>query len=83
MLREVGNVVYSGALADHHAILREAIAKAGGTEFGTAGAAFFVVFMDAAAAVAAAGVAQQALHGHVWPDGAEVAAGWASTPARV
>ncbi len=44
MLRDVGQVVYAGALTRHHALMREAIASAGGVEVGTEGDAFFVAF---------------------------------------
>ncbi|MBV9310122.1 MAG: tetratricopeptide repeat protein [Solirubrobacterales bacterium] len=61
LLRELGSVYYRAALAEHRRVVREAIAKHLGIEMGTEGDAFFVVFSDAAAAVAAAQDAQRAL----------------------
>jgi predicted ATPase/class 3 adenylate cyclase len=72
MLRDVGQVVYAGALAQHHALMREAIASAGGVEVGTEGDSFFVAFGGAGAAIAAVVSAQRALQGQAWPPGAEI-----------
>ena len=72
ILRDVGNVIFAGALASHHALVRTAVAEAGGIEFGTEGDAFFLVFENTRTAVAAAVAAQRALAAHVWPAGAEI-----------
>jgi predicted ATPase/class 3 adenylate cyclase len=53
-------------LERHHAILREAFEASGGTDIGTEGDAFFVVFESAPAAVAAAVAAQLALAAEPW-----------------
>ena len=63
---------YVDVLADHHRLLREAVAAHGGVEVATDGDAFFVAFSQAADAVAAAARAQTALAAHEWPDGQEV-----------
>jgi predicted ATPase/class 3 adenylate cyclase len=61
-------VQYQQALADHHRLLREAFARAGGREIDTQGDAFLVVFARARDAVAAAVDGQRALAAHSWPD---------------
>src|SRR6476661_2962009 len=52
---------YDDLLASHRRVLREAIARHGGTEVDTQGDAFFVVFAGAHGAVAAAADGQRAL----------------------
>src|SRR6476661_6240279 len=52
---------YDDLLASHRRVLREAIARHGGTEVDTQGDAFFVVFAGAHGAVAAAADTQRAL----------------------
>jgi len=61
---------YAGLLERHGVILRSA--ASGGTVFGSAGDALFVAFDDAAAALRAAGRAQQALVNEQWPAEAAV-----------
>ena len=63
---------YADLLAIHHRLLREAIAAHGGYEVDTAGDAFFVAFVSAREAVAAAADAQQALARHDWPGGERI-----------
>jgi YVTN family beta-propeller protein len=63
---------YGEALADHQRILREAFAKHGGHEIDTQGDSFFVAFVRAKDAVAAAIAGQTALADHPWPDGAKL-----------
>ncbi len=58
---------YGELLATHQGLLREAFADAGGREIDTQGDAFFVVFLKAKDAVAAALAAQRALANHPWP----------------
>jgi predicted ATPase len=60
MLDELGDA-YAGVLAEHRRLLRHAFERHGGSEVDTQGDAFFVVFEDPAAAVAAAIEAQRAL----------------------
>jgi class 3 adenylate cyclase/streptogramin lyase len=60
---------YAEALADHHRILREAVAANGGTEIDNQGDSFFVAFRRAREAVLAAADAQRALQEHEWPEG--------------
>ncbi|MEP7225415.1 MAG: adenylate/guanylate cyclase domain-containing protein, partial [Actinomycetota bacterium] len=63
---------YAEALADHQTVLREAFARHGGHEIDTQGDSFFVAFLRAKDAVAAAIDSQTALARHTWPDGAEL-----------
>ncbi|MEP6681387.1 MAG: adenylate/guanylate cyclase domain-containing protein, partial [Chloroflexota bacterium] len=63
---------YAPILADHCEIIRKAITAGGGTELGTEGDSFFVVFPNASAGVMAAIAAQRALSAHAWPDEADV-----------
>lgn len=60
---------YATVLAEHHAIMREAIKKWNGREVDTQGDAFFVTFARALDAVQCAGDAQRALATHAWPHG--------------
>ncbi len=59
-------------IAAHHAILRRAVADAGGLTVSTAGDSVFAVFRSARGAVGAAVAAQRALAGHAWPAGQRV-----------
>jgi predicted ATPase/class 3 adenylate cyclase len=63
---------YPAVLDKHAAILRKAVAEAGGIEISTHGDAFFVVFTSPAAAVRAALAAQRALAAHDWSPGPPV-----------
>src|SRR4051794_13115616 len=58
---------YVGIHATHQRLIRAAIAAQGGIEVSTQGDSFFVVFDDAAAAVASAAVMQRALATERWP----------------
>jgi predicted ATPase/class 3 adenylate cyclase len=60
------------ALSAHRAIMRTAFAEHHGTEMGTEGDSFFVVFRSAQQAVESAVVAQRGLRQHAWPDGVEL-----------
>jgi predicted ATPase/class 3 adenylate cyclase len=71
LLHELG-MRYHEALGQHHRVLRSALGDAGGLEVSTHGDAFFAVFTDADAAVAAATVAQRELSAQEWPDGHEL-----------
>ena len=68
LLRRLGDR-YLDALEGHRRILREVWATYGGTEMGTEGDSFFVVFPKAADAVAAAVDGQRGLDGNCWPGG--------------
>jgi predicted ATPase/class 3 adenylate cyclase len=61
--------LYADALDGHRKIMRAAWAAHGGSELGTEGDSFFVVFTAASHAIAAAVEAQQRLVGHSWPEG--------------
>jgi predicted ATPase/class 3 adenylate cyclase len=63
---------YVEALDAQRRLLRRAWATHGGTELGTEGDSFFVVFPTAAQAVAAAAAAQRALAQHSWPGGEQL-----------
>jgi predicted ATPase/class 3 adenylate cyclase len=59
-------------LARHYQILREAIARYGGVEFGSEGDAIFAAFRSAPGALAAAVASQLALHAEDWPADATI-----------
>ena len=63
---------YAEALDGQRQVLRAAWAAHGGTELGTEGDSFFVVFETARAAVAAAAQAQRELAVYPWPAGERV-----------
>ena len=63
---------YPEVLATHHALLRAAFAAHGGREVDTQGDSFFVVFLRATQAVAAAVASQRALTTAAWPEGGAV-----------
>ena len=60
------------ALSAQRSILRAAFVEHGGTEMGTEGDSFFVVFRSAHDAVSAAITGQRGLQRHAWPGGATV-----------
>jgi len=68
LVQSLGAARYAAAQADHHRLLRDALAAHGGHEVDTQGDAFFAVFTHATAAVAAAIDAQRALATHPWPE---------------
>ena len=72
LLQRLGDRRYAEVLSEHQRLLRDAFAKGGGEEIGTAGDAVLVVFPRARDAVAAAVAAQQALLTYPWPDGASL-----------
>ncbi|MCL4869332.1 MAG: adenylate/guanylate cyclase domain-containing protein [Anaerolineae bacterium] len=63
---------YPDLLAEHHAILRQAISTWDGLVVDTQGDAFFAVFPQAVDALAAAISIQNTLNTHSWPDGVQV-----------
>jgi class 3 adenylate cyclase len=69
LLRSLGDD-YGTLLRAHRAIVREAVARHGGVEFGTEGDACFLAFPEAGAALAAAAEAQVGLAAADWPGGA-------------
>lgn len=72
LLRRLGDEVYSGVLADHHAVIRSGIAAYGGKEIDTQGDAFFAVFSSPSACVSAVIAMQRSLAAHEWPMGERV-----------
>ena len=71
LLQELGDR-YPQVLADHHRLIREAFARHGALERGSAGDGLYFVFSGARAAVLAAVDGQLAIAGHAWPDGVAV-----------
>ncbi len=69
LVQDLGAAAYGDVLAIHRELLRAAWAAHGGTEVGTEGDSFFVVFAAAPAAVAAAVDAQRALAAAHFPHG--------------
>jgi predicted ATPase/class 3 adenylate cyclase len=63
---------YPAVLDEHAAIVRRAVAEAGGTEVSTHGDAFFVAFASPVGAVRAAVAAQRGLAAHDWSPGPPV-----------
>jgi len=72
LLRRLGAGFYGQALADHHSLIRSALAAHGGEEVDTHGDAFFAVFSAPGACVAAVTQMQQAIEAHAWPAGGHV-----------
>ncbi len=72
LLQRVTGDVYARVLAEHHAVIRSALAAHGGTEVVMQGDGFFAVFSSARACVAAVLEMQQGLHAHAWPGGEQV-----------
>jgi predicted ATPase/class 3 adenylate cyclase len=72
LLRRVGEGVYARLLADHHTLVRSALAAHQGREVDTQGDAFFAVFSSVRACVAAVLEMQDALESHCWPPGENV-----------
>jgi predicted ATPase/class 3 adenylate cyclase len=68
----LGTAAYAAVRERHRALLRGAFANHGGTEQGTEGDSFFVVFPNARSAIDAAVEAQRALAAEAWPAGADV-----------
>jgi predicted ATPase/class 3 adenylate cyclase len=71
MLEQLGGS-YAGVLADHHQIIRSALAAHHGREIDTQGDAFFAVFSSPSACAGAAVQMQRALVSHPWPAGQAV-----------
>ena len=61
LLHELGPVAYGEALAEHRRVRREAFTGHGGVEVDTQGDAFFVAFLTATGAAAAAPTGRDAL----------------------
>ena len=68
----VGRDRYGVLRERQRAILRDVWVRHGGTEHGTEGDSFFVVFPEASTAVEAAAEAQRALSAEPWPDDAPI-----------
>jgi predicted ATPase/class 3 adenylate cyclase len=71
LLSQLG-VQYGEALSVQRSIMREEVKRCGGTEIGTEGDSFFVVFSSVSDAVEAALAAQRRLASYRWPNDAAV-----------
>jgi predicted ATPase/class 3 adenylate cyclase len=71
LLQQLGDR-YAAVRDEHAAIVRRAVAEAGGVEVSTEGDSFFVAFASPLAAVRAAVAAQRGLAAHHWPPGRPV-----------
>ncbi len=71
-VRALGTDRWEAVLEIHSGIVRDALARHGGTEVRTEGDAFFAVFTSPTEAVAAAVAAQRAFAATTWPHGAAV-----------
>ncbi|HXB46309.1 MAG TPA: LuxR C-terminal-related transcriptional regulator [Streptosporangiaceae bacterium] len=71
MVRRLGNA-YARVLADHHRLIRRALAARDGDEVVSQGDGFFAVFASPRSCVDAAVQAQRALVSHPWPAGERV-----------
>lgn len=72
LVQDLGPARYTEVLERHNAVLRAAFATHAGTERGTQGDSFLVMFPEAPAAIAAAAEAQAAITRTPWPDDAPV-----------
>ena len=63
---------YGSLLERHRAIVRTAVAAAGGLEVSTLGDRLLLAFANSSAAITAAGTAQRALGAEAWPAGGSV-----------
>jgi len=72
LLRRVGADVYAQILADHHSLIRSALAGHDGTELNTLGDGFFAAFSSPTACVVAVLEMQRDLQQRDWPAGERV-----------
>jgi predicted ATPase/class 3 adenylate cyclase len=72
LLRRVGQDLYAQVLAEHHALIRSALAAHDGRELNTLGDGFFAAFPSPRLCAAAVLAMQQALEAHAWPAGQRV-----------
>jgi predicted ATPase/class 3 adenylate cyclase len=72
LLRRMGGEGYARVLADHHALIRSALAAHEGTELTMMGDGFFAAFSSPRACLAAVLEMQRALGAHGWPTGERV-----------
>jgi class 3 adenylate cyclase len=72
LMSRVGEDVYVQVLAEHHALIRSALAAHDGSELTMMGDGFFAAFASSRACVAAVLGMQQAPEAHSWPGGEHV-----------
>ncbi len=72
LLRRLGDDAYAALLAEHHRVIRAALAAHEGHEYDTQGDSFFITFNSTSSCVAAAIDAQRLLSEHAWPNDEKV-----------
>ena len=72
LLVGLGQETFARCVAEHNALMRDAITNAGGIIVNPEGGAFFAVFLTAPEAVAAVVDAQVLLQNHAWPVDADI-----------
>ncbi|MGB6457354.1 MAG: adenylate/guanylate cyclase domain-containing protein [Streptosporangiaceae bacterium] len=72
LLRRMGAEAYALVLADHHALIRSALAAHEGAELTMMGDGFLAAFSSPRACVAAVLEMQHALDAHAWPTGERI-----------
>ncbi len=72
LLRRLGEDSYAQVLADHHHLIRSALAAHEGTEVGTQGDGFFAVFPSSRAGAASVIEMQRSLASHEWPNSEQI-----------
>jgi predicted ATPase/class 3 adenylate cyclase len=72
LLRRLGGDGYARLLAEHHALIRSALAAHDGTELTMTGDGFFAAFSSPRSCVAAALEMQHAIDAHEWPAGEHI-----------
>ncbi|HEV2427187.1 MAG TPA: NB-ARC domain-containing protein, partial [Acidimicrobiales bacterium] len=66
-MRGLGDAAYAAVLSDHHRLVRDALAAAGGREVTNQGDGFFAAFTSPSAGAAAAVAIQRSMASHAWP----------------
>ena len=72
LLERLGEDEYAGVLAEHHRLIREALAANGGEEVATQGDGFFAVFTSPRACITAVIEMQRTLEASAWPAGVDL-----------
>ncbi|HYK29137.1 MAG TPA: adenylate/guanylate cyclase domain-containing protein [Streptosporangiaceae bacterium] len=72
LLRRLGESSYARVLADHHSVIRSALAAHDGQELNTLGDGFFAAFASPRKCIAAVTAIQRTLEAHPWPAGERV-----------
>ena len=72
LLKRLGEDSYAQVLADHHRLVRSALAAHEGTEVDTQGDGFFAVFPSSRAGTASVIEMQRSLASHEWPNAEQI-----------